>query len=347
MGRCSQCRYDATPNRFDAVAWLSLFLSSGRISYVYSMLMLSLPCSPFLLRSYETQRSRHWPGVVGMMSTAERRPVVSYSRRAREGYQDPSGRKRRALGSEGSGVAEESDQVITPISHMDLTLFVPDASSSTNRWSTYSAPDELMTPTPNDPYLHLCTRDPAHRSTTTMRRMHSTTAVPDRNTFASDEDFMLFAFATTGLGSEPPFAPTPSSPHISSLRASIPHSRVSVPCRQLPSPLEAVSPMTPAAHPLSSLRDIPHASAPHYSGAPPTSQPFLDQRASQIAANYSSSCDVSPLEDDVDFVAYNVRPPPGYEESQGQIQSDRRLEAARRAQDLQQRWRLSGSRRGG
>jgi hypothetical protein len=225
--------------------------------------------------------------------------------------------------------------------------------------STHSAPDELEhvrsrersgssasqylpPPTSNDLPLPMGvprspTYPPGGRG-----RMHSSAGLGDA-AFDDEAEFRLFVEATAGLGPEQSFRHSdPLSPVVASPRRTqserTPLVHVQSPVRDMVSPLSD-TPTTRLA--LQQLAQMPEAS---YHSQTPTD--LLEVSPSNLVDSWLQArtatpdiLDVSPLEEEDDEL-------PDYAESQAQAQQHQRAEAARRAQELQRRWQLSGARRG-
>ncbi|KAK3055485.1 hypothetical protein LTR09_003405 [Extremus antarcticus] len=286
--------------------------------------------------------------------------------------QTPPKRKRRVRGFR--DLLQPQGLEEGPGTAVDVSMLYPQMNPYTNSnrqssHSTHSAPEELeryhnrtvsqnSAPGYLDPSSHSDFAPPmnAPRSPTYppagRRRMHSATGLGDA-AFADEAEYRLFVEATAGLGPEQSFRPFdpvsqfPVSPLSPSPRRTQ-SERISTigPA----SPRDIVSPLseTPTTRfALQHLAQMPHGST-HPSLEPlqtthsavdmwlqpPSAEPldFIDE---QFAA-LDLDLDDDHLNDEL----------PGYAESQAQAQQHQRAEAARRAQELQMRWQMSGGRRG-
>jgi hypothetical protein len=206
--------------------------------------------------------------------------------------------------------------------------------------SQTSGPSRLYPPMSDDDRLPMSvprspTYPPAGRG-----RMHSATGVGDA-AFADEQEFRLFVEATAGLGPEQ-FWKNGDSPTISSPRRTrserVPQVNIHPAAqREMVSPLSDTPTTRYALH---QLAQMPEGS-PHLQ--PQRSYSAFDERQ-QSSYHSNDEFDISPLDE------FEDRPPddelPDYAESQAQAQQHQRAEAARRAQELQMRWQLSGARRG-
>lgn len=216
-----------------------------------------------------------------------------------------------------------------------------------NRLSIYSAPEQLehydrrpMTTESSTGYAVLSSPDTPMsfpRSPTYPpargRRYYNNGRSIDDTSFVDASEFHLFVQATAGLQEEDTFVYPRSDPNLSSSqeRQRIPpqrpsHDEIST---DLNSPVDEAS-MTICA--LRHLAQMPDGSPDLFQSLTVPSQP--SQPPTLVAP-------ISPeeLEDFDDEL-------PDYEESQAQAWSHRRVEAARRAQELQRRWQQTGARRG-
>lgn len=223
----------------------------------------------------------------------------------------------------------------------------PQMSPYNNRLSTYSAQDELerhetrsMTQSsglgyvflssPDDPSPISFPRSPTYHPTV-RRRVQNATAVDDA-ALVDAEEFHLFVQAIAGLGPEDAFPGVDPYPNLSRGRQRI---VPRAPIRHTTSP-EIVSPIEESSMTIQAMRQLaqmPDGSQSYLSTFDLQSQPF---GATDVVS------EVSPLEGFDDFEDEL----PDYEESQAQAHARQRTEAARRAQELQRRWRQTGSRRG-
>lgn len=237
----------------------------------------------------------------------------------------------------------------------NATLLHPDTSLQNNRLSTYSAPDELEhyharalsdiqsleygdpLDGTDGPLPTFIPRSPTYPPST-GHRSHSSRVVGDTN-FVDEQEFCLFAQATAGLGPEQAFRQTQviSSPDSARLRtqpASAPLHR-SATTGHLVSPVNETPTTMYALHQLPQMPERRHYSHRERLG---TSTPALDPWLQHPPSNVDI-LDTASEEDFDDEL-------PDYAESQAQAQAYQRAEAARRAQELQRSWQLSGGRRG-
>ncbi|KAI7546869.1 hypothetical protein KC331_g5346 [Hortaea werneckii] len=191
---------------------------------------------------------------------------------------------------------------------------------------------------------------------TGRRRLHSDSGVQD-DAFRNESDFRLFVEATAGLEPEQPAKSKPASSHypsdtfpLTQDRSSQPHDIVS-PIAETPTTLRALqgiaqmpksvspprrhrqretSPRDPIAFDLSL-----HSAVPVSSGLRP---PPSESSSSTFGGGVGDSPFSSDEDDDEEL--------PGYAASQAQAQAAQRVEAARRAQELQRRWEEGAKRRG-
>lgn len=241
---------------------------------------------------------------------------------------------------------------------VDYSLLYPQLSPYEPLFSSRSAPDELQSKprsvsqpsTPNhsqqrfedvEPHPNRLPRSPTYPPAG-RRRMQSHTGVQDA-AFADEHEFRLFVEATAGLGPEQAFRslhPHPSSRFVECQRSQN-HDRsgdCTSPTEELVSPLEE----TPTT-----LRALQHlAQMPQASSEPPRRR--LQAAASGLdlwlqPPTATSTTDVSPVEPVDDHSMYDELP--DYASSQAQAQAGQRVEAARRAQELQRRWHQSGGAR--
>ncbi|KAK4541419.1 hypothetical protein LTR36_008020 [Oleoguttula mirabilis] len=242
--------------------------------------------------------------------------------------------------------------------NVDYSLLYPQLSPYGGQSGSRSAPDELrymprsvsQPSTPNyfqprfeeiEPQPFQLPRSPTYPPTG-RRRMHSDTGVQDA-AFADEQEFRLFVEATAGLGPEQAFRDSHSHPSSSSFPQqrswNTGHSASPAsPSGELVSPLEG-TPTTLRA--LRHLAQMPQASSESLrqrlhispSGLDPWLQP--PRRMSSSAISPVDPVDDLPSDDE----------PPDYASSQAQAQAGQRVEAARRAQELQRRWEEGGSAR--
>ncbi|OTA24313.1 hypothetical protein BTJ68_11488 [Hortaea werneckii EXF-2000] len=182
--------------------------------------------------------------------------------------------------------------------------------------------------------------------------MHSDSGVQD-DAFRNESDFRLFVEATAGLEPEQPPKPKPDSLHYPSDTS--PH-------HYGPSqPYDIVSPTveTPTTlHALQGIAQMPKsASPPHrrrpletppldpiafdlslHSGVPPS----RSLRPPTDSSSTFGGVGESPLSSDED----EELPDYAASQAQAQAQAAQRVEAARRAQELQRRWQEGAKRRG-
>ncbi|KAI7183729.1 hypothetical protein KC363_g8072 [Hortaea werneckii] len=179
--------------------------------------------------------------------------------------------------------------------------------------------------------------------------MHSDSGIQD-DAFRNESDFRLFVEATAGLEPEQPPKPKPAPLHYPS--STSPHQYSS------PYPYDIVSPVAETPTTLRALQGI--AQMPK-SVSPPFQQQREASAIDPIAFDLSLHSAVPP--------SSGFRPPPGssstfagardsplssdedvelpdYAASQAQAQAAQRVEAARRAQELQRRWQEGAKRRG-
>ncbi|KAK5108744.1 hypothetical protein LTR62_007891 [Meristemomyces frigidus] len=163
-------------------------------------------------------------------------------------------------------------------------------------------------------------------------RMHSVISVNDA-AFHDEEDFRLFVDATAGLGPETAFLQQSSA----SLGIQLPRRSVET-GQQWPSTDDASSPSTVQA--LAHLAQMPRAGWQYHPSTRQRAQAATDLWPS-LPMRPRSNVPVMPLgdedEDDDDLLPPNDELP-NYAESQAQAQAGQRVEAARRAQELQRRW---------
>lgn len=296
-------------------------------------------------------------------TSSERSQQIALSRSGDvQGIEPDTQRRRRNLREFFS-----REKPLAPRPQVDASLLYPELSPylDTGRlssYSTYSAPDELerhhvrstshtsdlgnlLPPRSDFPQQSISvprspTYPPAGRG-----RMNSATGVGDE-AFEDEAQFRLFVEATAGLGPEQvfrhpndslsPLSPLSSSPRRTQSERILSHQS---PARDLVSPLSD-TPTTRFA--LSQLAQMPEASlqpvreplAPSHSGLDLWLQP------SSLETEDTGISSMEEIEADFDDEL------PDYAESQAQAQRHQRAEAARRAQELQRRWQLSGARRG-
>ena len=264
-------------------------------------------------------------------------------------------------------------------SNVDYTLLYPQMSPYSSEFGMRSAPDEMQHVPPrsvsqpvspgyfprtydrDDPQPGQLPRSPTYPPAG-RRRMHSASGVQD-GAFADEMEFRLFVDATAGLGPEQAYRNLTYPPSHEPVRRPRTwdderhHSNPVSPLEDLVSPLEE-TPTTLRA--LQHLAQMPQAS--HTPQRSPTLRAFqqlaqLPQAASEyprqrtrtpasgVALWLASSHDPSRLEH-IDFDGEEDLPDeelPDYASSQAQAQASHRVEAARRAQELQQRWQSGRS----
>lgn len=188
---------------------------------------------------------------------------------------------------------------------------------------------------------------------TGRRRLHSDSGVQD-DAFRTESDFRLFVEATAGLEPEQPPKSKPDSSHYASHtlppqeRASQPYEIVS-PVAETPSTLHAlrgIAQMPKSVSPPRRRRQ--HEISPRdpiafdlslHSAVPPSSR--LRPPPLESSSTFGSGARDSPFSSDEDEEEL-----PDYAASQAQAQAAQRVEAARRAQELQRRWEEGAKRRG-
>lgn len=247
---------------------------------------------------------------------------------------------------------------------LDSSLLYPQLSPYHNTgrlssYSTHSAPDELERPyarsssrSSDGGYLDAPRSDIPQQSISVPRsptyppagrgRMNSATGVGDE-AFEDEAQFRLFVEATAGLGPEQIFrhnndalSPLSSSPRRTQSERILNHHS---PTRDLVSPLSD-TPTTRLA--MAQLAQMPEASPLPFREPMTTSHSGLDLWL-QPPNRRDDDFGISPMEEFEDSFDDEL---PDYAESQAQAQQHQRAEAARRAQELQRRWQLSGGRRG-
>ena len=323
---------------------------------------------PYRPRNWTESREEPFPALVPDPSYVWRLRPSTPDTGSRNSQAQPTSRTRRRPQGIRNLLGREDDE--TRDQPMDVSMLYPQMSPYEDRFSSYSAPDDLefyhtrsvsqpptasFTSMPSDfddlPSLSIPrspTYPPAGR-----RRMHSATGVGDA-AFADEQEFRLFVEATAGLGPEQTFRNhQPYSSSTSSQRRPR-HDSSPQPRQQLPPNSDTVSPLeeTPTTmYALQQLASMPQASQEPQRQRLNTSASGLDlwlQPPGATPPTRTSVHDVSPLEelgrlghldDDDDEL-------PDYAESQAQAQAHQRAEASRRAQELQRRWQQSGSRRG-
>ncbi|KAI7142396.1 hypothetical protein KC343_g18091 [Hortaea werneckii] len=180
--------------------------------------------------------------------------------------------------------------------------------------------------------------------------MHSDSDVQD-DAFRNESDFRLFVEATAGLEPEQPPKPKPNPLHYHTDTSpyhygpSQPHDLVS-PVAETPTTLRALQGMAQMPKSASPPRRRPHETSPLdpiavdlslHSGVPP-SREFGPPSDSSLTFGGVGNSPLSSDEDEDEL--------PDYAASQAQAQAAQRVEAARRAQELQRRWQEGAKRRG-
>lgn len=239
---------------------------------------------------------------------------------------------------------------------MDVSRLHPQIRPYNDRLSTISAPDELefhYARSVSQPSVPQATgahniydlpslgipRTPTYPPTG-RRRIHSATGVTDA-AFADEHEFRLFVEATSSLT----LHPQPELPAHSSQRRR--------PGYDDPPPLtrpvttgDIGSPVQETPTTMYALRQLAQL--------PQTSHQWPGQRMQTSASGgdlwlqppaVSMLAHSEAILGDVDQEDFDDELP-DYAESQAQAQAHQRVEAARRAQELQQRWQQSGARRG-
>ena len=255
---------------------------------------------------------------------------------------------------------------------MDVTMLYPHISHYGTRLSTYSAPDELeysnarsisqprmssympLTYPEDAPSSMGIPRSPTYPPAG-RRRMHSATGVGDA-AFEDEEEFRLFVEATAGLGPDQAFrhwqseSPSRSSPRRRGserppLNRPVTTGDIVSPLGETPTTmyaLQQLAQMPEGSHELGRQRlHTSMSGLDLWSGPPdPTTAP-----GSTTVSAPGRVPNIEPIENFEDFEDLDDELP-DYAESQAQAQAHQRAEAARRAQELQQRWQQSGARRG-
>jgi hypothetical protein len=245
---------------------------------------------------------------------------------------------------------------------VDAAMLYPQMNPYTDRtstYSTYSAPEILehyhvpsivrveppSYPTSSNRHLDLpptsIPRSPTYPPAT--RRRGNSTAGGDDNAFTDEEEFHLFVQATAGLGPDVAFRHShPMSP-TDRWRA---ENDIPVPNRPATTGDigEVVSPLGDTPTAVYGLAQLPQMPERHQHSLPRRERaesvtPGLNQWLNNPAAALTEFEDISPVDDRDDEL-------PDYAQSQAEAQAHQRAEATRRAQELQRRWQMSGSRRG-
>ncbi|RMY18300.1 hypothetical protein D0867_05428 [Hortaea werneckii] len=192
---------------------------------------------------------------------------------------------------------------------------------------------------------------------TGRRRLHSDSGVQD-DAFRNESDFRLFVEATAGLEPEQPPKSKPDSSHYPSHTFSPPQDRFSQP-HDIVSPV-AETPTT--LHALQGVAQMPKSVSPPrrhrqretsprdpiafdlslHSAVPVSSRVRPLTPGSSSSTTFGGAGGDSPFSSDED----DDEELPDYAASQAQAQASQRVEAARRAQELQRRWEEGAKRRG-
>ena len=264
-------------------------------------------------------------------------------------------------------------------SDVDYALLYPQMSPYSTEFGMRSAPDKMQhvaprslsqphsasyfpqTYDPYDPQPGQLPRSPTYPPTG-RRRMHSDSGAQD-GAFADEVEFRLFVDATAGLGPEQAFRPTIHPPTRHTVRRnhsweanndqispiSSPEARVS-PLEETPTTLRALQHLAQMPQASQEPRRSPTLRAfQQLAQLPQASNEFPRQRthtpASGVHLWLASSHDPTGLENG-NFENGEDLPDdelPDYASSQAQAQNSQRIEAARRAQELQRRWQSSYS----
>lgn len=267
-------------------------------------------------------------------SAGESQPSTSSVRQRRQHAALRNGDGHRGLEARaGIGLAPSYPQ-LSPYHVADD--HVPRSVSQPNTPSFYPRTQQqhLEEPAP----LNIVPRSPTYPPAS-RRRVRSATGTGDSN--FTDEEFHLFVQATAGLGPEQSYR-NPNSPH-NPLDGEETRTRSEFVAR---SDLNTISPEqgTPTtAWALQQMAQMPYGTyVPQQQDGvytPPIrrrlepSSSELDLWLQPPSATSDDNYDVSPIEDEL----------PDYASSQAQAQAEQRIEAARRAQELQRRWRESHS----
>lgn len=216
-----------------------------------------------------------------------------------------------------------------------------------DRLSIYSAPEQLehydrrlMTMESSTGYAVLSSpdtpmsfpRSPTYPPARGRRYYNNSRGVDDAS-FVDASEFHLFVQATAGLQQEDIFVYPRSdqNPSSSQGRQRIPPQRPS----HDDISTDLISPVEEASMTISALRHLAQM---------PDGPPDLFQSLSVQSQPSQAPTLVAPISPE-EFEEFDDELP-DYEESQAQAWSHRRVEAARRAQELQRRWQQTGARRG-
>ena len=240
----------------------------------------------------------------------------------------------------------------------NVSMLYPQLSPYDARMSTYSAPEDLErhhvrsmveAESPGYPPAFSRNLEPPEmgipRSPTyppaSRRRGHSSAGGDDHG-FTDEEEFHLFVQATAGLGPDTAFRhPHPFSPTETTRWREENH----IPVLNRPATTgDIVSPLGETPSTMYAYQQLPQMPERHQHSLPrrerfETSTPGLDLWLNNPPAAVTELEEISPIEEFDDEL-------PDYAQSQAQAQAHQRAEAARRAQELQRRWQMSGSRRG-
>lgn len=240
----------------------------------------------------------------------------------------------------------------------NIPMLYPQLSPYDDRMSTYSAPEDLeryhvrsmvQAESPSYPTASNRNLEPPQmgipRSPTyppaSRRRGHSSAGADDHG-FTDEEEFHLFVQATAGLGPDTAFRHShPFSPTETTRWREENH----IPILNRPATTgDIVSPLGETPSTMYAYQQLPQMPERYQHSLPrrerfETSTPGLDLWLNNPPAVVTELEEISPIEEFDDEL-------PDYAESQAQAQAHQRAEAARRAQELQRRWQLSGSRRG-
>ena len=264
-------------------------------------------------------------------------------------------RRRRNRGIRDIFTRNESEAQGQPT---DVSMLYPQLSPYDDRmstYSTYSAPEvlehyrerpvnrteSLAYPTHHNSYLEPPSpgipRSPTYPPAS-RRRGHSTAG--DDHGFTDEEEFHLFVQATAGLGPDTGFRHAhPMSP-TERWRA-----ENDIPLLHRPATTgDIVSPLGETPTTMHAFQQIPQMPERYQHSLPrrerhEASTPGLDLWLNNPPTAAIEIEEISPIDEFDDEL-------PDYAESQAQAQAHQRAEAARRAQELQRRWQMSGSRRG-
>lgn len=263
-------------------------------------------------------------------------------------------RRRRARGLRNIFTRDQNEAQEQPF---DVSMLYPQMNPYDDRMSTcstYSAPEDLEhwqvrsinqaePPSyPASPSRHLdipptsIPRSPTYPPASRRRGQSNA----DDHAFTDEEEFHLFVQATAGLGPDTAFRHShPMSPterwrsendipmlHRPATTGDLVSSLGETPTTMFTS---QQAPQMPERHPHSLSRRERAGST----------TPGLDLWLNAPSAALMEFEEISPIDEHDDEL-------PDYAESQAQAQAHQRVEATRRAQELQRRWQMSGSRRG-